>query len=391
MRNVKNITAGVAILLCIFICIYLLTLYLKFTPEEPEVLEDGTYEEIDGKIKQFIDSDVKVKEHLNLFLLLAFSAAVGFLLEKLPALGMVTSALALSYALTMLRFDALPKFPMSVISLCLIHAAGALFFAATSERGKKSLFGLNSAASGGLICNVAAIGICAYICPILSRLSELEEKIAILKESNLIISTKIAVIPDVVDMVWRAFENHGDDQARTALTSITRQYDGDGIEAAFAGTYLPEELPVYIKLAILIFGIVILSLVFKRRAFLGALLSLIPPICIFNNMMYDRMSTATLILLTLTAFGAIGAFAAYQREGMPALVDGNGDEIEIEDENDPQPDEIPATDGEDDAENENLPDWECDKLDYFYEKPKYEPEPKEISPEERDEYLDIRS
>jgi hypothetical protein len=190
-------------------------------------------------------------------------------------------------------------------------------------------------------------------------------------------------------MVWRAFENHGDDQARTALTSITRQYDGDGIEAAFAGTYLPEELPVYIKLAILIFGIVILSLVFKRRAFLGALLSLIPPICIFSHMMYDRMSTATLILLTLTAFGAIGAFAAYQREGMPALVDGNGDEIEIEDEDDPQPDEIPATDGEDDAENENLPDWECDKLDYFYEKPKYEPEPEHISTEERDEYLEI--
>ena len=115
MRNVKNITAGVAILLCIFICIYLLTLYLKFTPDEPKLLEDGTYEEIYGKIKQFIDSDVNIKEHLFLVFLLAISAAVGFLLPKLPAFGMVTSALALSYALTMLRFDALPKFPMSVI------------------------------------------------------------------------------------------------------------------------------------------------------------------------------------------------------------------------------------------------------------------------------------
>jgi hypothetical protein len=89
-------------------------------------------------------------------------------------------------------------------------------------------------------------------------------------------------------------------------------------------------------------------------------------------------------LLTLTAFGAIGAFAAYQREGAPALVDSNGDEIEIEDDDDPDESEIPATDGEDDTENEDLPDWECDKLDYFYEKPKYEP-----TPEERDEYLEI--
>ena len=384
MRNVKNITAGVAILLCIFICIYLLTLYLKFTPEEPELLEDGTYEEIDGAIKQFIDSDVTVKEHLILVILLAVSAAAGFILEKVPAFGMFTSALALSYALTMLRFEALPKFPMSVISLCLIHAVGALFFAATSERGKKSLWWLNSAASGGLLCNLAAIGLCAYICPILQRLAGFEEKLATLKEGGIVIGRKIAVIPGVVDMIWRAFENHGADQARDALTSIMRQYDGDGIKVAWAGTYVSEEMPVYIKLAILIFGIVILSLVFRRRAFIGACLSAIPPIYIFGNIMYDKLSSGTLILLTLTAFGAIGAFAAYQREGAPALVDANGDEIEIEDDDDPDESEIPATDGEDDTENEDLPDWECDKLDYFYEKPKYEP-----TPEERDEYLEI--
>lgn len=389
MRNVKNITAGVAILLCVFICIYVLTLYLKFTPDEPKLLEDGTYEEIDGKIKQFIDSDVNIKEHLTLVVLLALSAAAGFLLEKIPAFGMFTSALALSYALTMLRFDALPKFPMSVISLCLVHASGALFFAATSERGKKSFLGLNSAASGGMLCNIASIGICAYICPILQMIADSEEKIAVLKENNIIIGSKIAAVPGIVDMLWRTFEMHGPEKARSALTTIIRQYDIDGIEAAFVGTYVAEELSVYIRLGILLFGILILSLVFRRRAFVGALLSIIPPIYIFGNIMYDNISTATLILLTLTLFSAIGSFAAYQREGMPALVDGEGDEIEIEDEDDPTGDEIPASDGEDDTANENLPDWECDKLDYFYEKPKYEPEPEEITPEERDEYLEI--
>lgn len=390
MRNVKNITAGVAILLCIFVCIYVLTLYLKFTPEEPEMLDDGTYEEIDGKIKQFIDSDIKVKEHLILAGLLAFSAAVGYLLEKLPSLGMLSAALPLSYALTMLRYEALPKFPMTVITLCATHAVGALFFAATSERGKKSPFGLNSAASGGLICNIAAIGVCAYICPILTRLSALEEKIEALGESNIILSTRIAAIPDVADMIWRAFEKHGPEKARSALTTILRQYDIQGVASGVAGSYVPEEFSIYLKLAILIFGIVILSIVFRRRAFVSALLSLIPPIYVFGNMMQDKLSTGTLVLLTLTIFGAIGAYAAYQREGMPALVDADGDELDIEDEDDPTPDELPANDADDDIENEDLPDWECDKLDYFYEKPKYEPEPEEITPEKRDEYLDIQ-
>lgn len=371
-------------MLCVFICIYLLTLYLKFTPDEPDILEDGTVEEIPGKLEQFLDSNINIEEHLDLVFLLAFSAAAGFLLEKMPAFGMFTSACALAYALTMLRFDALPKFPMSIISLCLVHAVGAVFFAATSERGKKSLFGLNSAASGGFLCNLAALVTTAYICPILSRLAEVTEKIEILKENHLVISTKIAAIPNVVDMVYRTFENHGAEKAREALNAISRQYSADGILRDFEMTFVGGEYSVYLKLGILLFGILILSLVFRRRAWVGAILSAIPPIYIFGNMMYDKISTATLILLTFTLFGAVGAFAAYQREGMPALVDESGDEIEIADEDDPLPEELPASDGEDGCENEDLPDWECAKLDYFYERPRYEP-----TPEERDEYLEI--
>ena len=82
MRSVKNITAGVAVVLCVLICIYVATLYLKFKPEEPKVLSDGTVEEVDSAIKQFIDSDVHAKEHLKLVILLALSAFVGFVFEK---------------------------------------------------------------------------------------------------------------------------------------------------------------------------------------------------------------------------------------------------------------------------------------------------------------------
>ncbi len=388
MKTVKNFTSGIAVMLCVFICIYVLTLYLKFKPAEPEILEDGTMEEVPGKLEQFLDANINTEEHINLIFLLAISAAAGFVLEKVPAFGMFTSACALSYALTMYRFKALPKFPNTIVILCIAHAAGALFYAATSERGRKhSFLGMGSAASGGVICNLAALGITAYICPILYRFSEVTEKVELLKEEGIIISTKLAAIPDVVDMIWRVFERHGSYEARSMLNEISKQYITEGIVEEMQMTYVGEEFSVYLKLGILLFGIIILALAFRRRAWVGALISAIPPIYIFGNMMYDKISTSTLTLLTLTLFGAIGAFAAYQREGEPALVDESGEEIEIPDEDDPLPEEIPQSDGEDDAQGDAITDWECEKLDYFYEKPK--PEPEEITPEERDEYLEI--
>lgn len=375
-------------MLCVFICIYVLTLYLKFTPDEPEMLEDGTMEEVPGKLEQFLDANINTEEHINLVFLLAISAAAGFLLEKVPAFGMLTSACALSYAITMYRFEALPKFPNSVLVLCIAHAAGAIFYAATSERGRKhSFLGMESAASGGLLCNIAALGITAYICPILNKFAAVTEKIELLKEEGLIMSTKLAAIPDVVDMIWQVFERKGIPEARSLLNEISKQYEVEGIVEDMQMTYVGEEFSVYLKLGILLFGIIVLALAFRRRAWVGAVLSVIPPIYVFGNMMFDKLSTSTLTLLTLTLFGAIGAFAAYQREGEPALVDGNGLELETEDDDDPTPDELPKTDGEDDADGDKVTDWECEKLDYFYEKPK--PEPEEITPEERDEYLEI--
>lgn len=388
MKTVKNFTSGIAVMLCVFICIYVLTLYLKFTPDEPEMLEDGTMEEVPGKLEQFLDANINTEEHINLVFLLAISAAAGFLLEKVPAFGMLTAASALSYAITMYRFEALPKFPNSVLVLCIAHAAGAIFYAATSERGRKhSFLGLESAASGGLLCNIAALGVTAYICPILHKFAAVTEKIEILKEEGLIMSTKLAAIPDVVDMIWQVFERKGIPEARSLLNEISKQYEADGIVEDMQMTYVGEEFSVYLKLGILLFGIIVLALAFRRRAWVGAALSAIPPIYVFGNMMFDKLSTSTLTLLTLTLFGAIGAFAAYQREGEPALVDESGEEIETEDDDDPTPDELPKTDGEDDADGDKVTDWECEKLDYFYEKPK--PEPEEITPEERDEYLEI--
>ncbi len=385
MKSVKNIASGIAVMLCVFICIYLLTLYLKFEPEEPEILEDGTVEEIPGKLEQFLDSDIEITEHLNLIFLLAVSAAAGFLLERMPAFGVLTSACALSYTLTMHRFGAIHKYPNAVLILCLAHTAGMIFYAATSERGSKhSFLGLNSAASGGLLCNSAAFGVCLWIFPILKRMAGLTEKLEDLEEAGILVAAKFAAIPDFVDMVWRALQNHGHEKARYVLGTLTRQYETEGIAEAFEMTLVGEEYPAYLKLALLIFGVIILSLVFRRRAWVGALLSALPPLYIFGSMMYDKLSTATLILLSLTAIGAVGSFAAYQREGSPALVGADGEEIEITDPDDPLPEEIPASDAADGAENEDISDEECARLDYFYQKPLPEP-----TPEERDEYLEI--
>lgn len=386
MRSVKNITAGVAIVLCALICIYVLTLYLKFTPEEPKVLSDGTVEEVDNAIKQFIDSDVSAKEHIILASLLFFSALVGFVLEKAPALGMFTSVCALAYALAMFRFSGLPKFPMTVISLCLVHAVGAIFYAATSERGKMSFMGANSAATGGLLCNAAAFFTVSYIARVLGRLCEVADKIEYLEENGIMVTTKLAIVPGTVEMLVRTFENHGLEKARDVLFTFNKQYLNDGIAEKFELSFFGGEYTVYMILMVVLALTVLLSVVFRRSPGFVAFLSAIPAFYVFGNILFEKMSTATLAIFVLTLAAAIGSFAAAQREGMPALVDENGDEIEIDDD---EEDEPRKTDAEDGAENEDLPDWECDKLDYFYQKPKCDPESEEITPEERDEYLEI--
>ena len=386
MKTVKNCTAGIAVLLCILICIYALTLYLKFTPdEEPEILEDGTEEELPSKLEQFLDSNVNAEEHLTLALMLAVSAFIGFVLEKLPALGMLSSACTLAYSLTMLRFEALPKFPRTVVVLCIAHAAGAIFYAATSERGRKSFLGLNSAASGALLCNTAAIGISIYLYRVLNSFGSTEEKIAEIKEAGIVVSAKLAAIPDFIDMMHRTLQVRGVAQARRLLSDVSKQYPDRGIIDDTHMTYAAEESTLYLKLAILLFGVVILAFVFRRRAWIGACLCAIPTLSIFGSIMNDKLSTMTLTLLTLTFIASIGAYAAYQREGAPALVDEDGEEIESADEDDPLPEELPASDAEDDSEGDLVTDWECSKLDYFYENPA----PAPISESERDEYLEI--
>lgn len=385
MRSVKNITAGVAIVLCVLICIYLLTLYLKFTPEEPKLLSDGTYEEVDGAIKQFLDKNVGAEEHLKLVLLLALSAFVGFVFEKRPAFGMLTSVCALAYALTLFSYEGLPKYPMTVISLCLVHTVGAVFFAATSERGKKSLLGINSAAAGGILCNAAAFFTVFSVARTLGKLCDVAEKIELLKENGITVTTKLAIVPDTVEMIWRAFETHGLEKAREVLHTFNKQYETQGVAEQVELSYVAEEYKAYLILAVIIGLALILSLLLRKLPGVVAFVSAIPAIYLFGNILFAKMTTSTLAILALTLASAIGAFAAAQRHGMPALVDDNGDEIEISDEDDE--DEPRKTDAEDGAENEDLPDWECDKLDYFYEKPKYEPV--EITPEERDEYLEI--
>ncbi len=386
MKTVKNITSAIAVFLCILICIYLLTLYLKFKPDEPEIFEDGTVEELPGKLEQFLDSNVKVEEHLTLIFLLAVSAFAGFLLDKMPAFGVLTSAVALAYVLTMFGYEALPKFPKSIVIFTVAHAAGALFYAATSERGREhSRLRMNSAASGGLLCNTAALGLSLSLLPTLSRLSQITERLEILDEAKIIISTKFAIIPNLVDMVWRVYERQGVEKARLTMLKLTKQYESAGITEDLEMSFVGEEYSVYLKLAIILFGVIVLSLVLRRRPWAGAILALVPPVYIFHSMLYDRLSTATLVLLTLTAIGAISAFAAYQRDGEPALVDENGYELEIEDEDDPLPEEIPASDAADGSEGDLISDEECARLDYFYEKPEEEP-----SPEQREEFLEIK-
>ena len=70
-----------------------------------------------------------------------------------------------------------------------------------------------------------------------------------------------------------------------------------------------------------------LAFIFRKKTGLVAFLSALTATYAFGNVLFGKMSTASLAILAMTIFAAIGAFAAAQREGMPALVDENGDEL----------------------------------------------------------------
>lgn len=361
MKTVKNITCGIAICLAVLITIYLLTAFVKFKPDEGDVLEDGTVEEVDGAIEQFLDSNIKYEEHLNLIILLLISAAVGLALEKLPSLGVISSAVALCYALTLLRLDELDKYPMTIVILTLTHTAGAMIYAATAtvdEQKRRPLF--SPASSAAVLLSTGALAVGSYVVFLQHQATKTAEYVEIMAQDILTISPRLTTIPHVIESAYRVFTMHGAEEARMVLVTSLNEFEAGTLRAELANTINADEMTTYLKLVIILLATIVFSLVLRRFSRIVAAISFIPPLYAFLSLMNDSFTSATLVLLTLTTAAAICAFSAIGHKERASLVDADGNELPF-DEWDEDEEHI----DDDDHDSDTVSDEEAEGLDFF--------------------------
>lgn len=371
MKTVKNITCGIAICLAVLILIYLLTLYVKFKPDEGEVLEDGTVEEVPGKLEQFLDSNVKHEEHLNLIFVLLVSAATGIFLEKIPSLGVVSSTVALCYALTLRRLEELDKFPMTIVILTLIHTVGAIIYAATADtsRSKIRIFEASSS-SAAVICQTLALGISSYVVYLQYQVLKTADYVEEMSAEILKIAPRLCTIPHVIESAYRVFQMHGAVEARRLLTTALNEFTSTDLDAELATTINADELSTYRGLVIILLAVIVFSFVCRRHPAIVATLTFVPPIYIFISLLGASFTSATLTLLTLSLVSAMAAFAAVSRKGAPPVLDGDGNEIAF-DEWDEDEEHI----DDDDHDSDSITDEDADGFDFFIGSEKITPPP----------------
>ncbi len=299
MKFLRAFTAGIAILLAVLILIYLVTLYVKYKPDEKK-LEKG-----ESKPVQFIKSAQHNKDYLRLAFFLFLSAAAAAVFKRQPEIGLVASVLLLAFDAQLIANSQLTKRPMAITILILAHLIAAFALCAESSARLRRrpcrvagfcLFGLSGAAAAWTV---------RY-----QRIFETSAKIEeSFPESTFTISPQVRAYPDLVSIILRKFQNYGEDEARSLLSDFNSDIEIGQMRLKLLNTIDPEQQKAYIRLLLLLFGAAVLIFALRRFGKLCALLSSLPAISVAFNILFDKTSTLTLPLLVMT-FAAFCCFAA---------------------------------------------------------------------------------
>ena len=305
MKPAKSFTDGLAILLAVLLLIYLLTCYIKYNPGEEALLEES-------KLTLFFESSVHYRQHLYLTLMLSMSVAVGMILRKRPGFCLLFSCAPLCYALTMYASKDLTVHPMIIILGCLAHTAGSIFFAAAEDRR----LGKNFLSNGGLLCTLSALAL-STACTV--RQSAAASVASIVKEmetAGINLPSKIHSNTDVIRRIYDLYIRRGTSYASGMAGDYSREFEAEGIKLYYLGSIKGEQLSVYIRLSLILFGLAVLWFFLRRRhRGLAALIAFIPPVYLFINLLFDRVSAMPLMLMALTLIAAVCAAADFDQHG----------------------------------------------------------------------------
>lgn len=297
----KSFTDGLAIFLAILIAIYLMVGFIKLDNGKSEPMKAAE------KVEKLLDT-ASYRVYINIMLMLVLSAAVGIILRRLPWLGIPAAALPLFYELFLLSEKLLTKYPTGVILFTAAHAAGAIAYAALSDRRGMTVC---STAFGGAIAALMGAGVSAYVAVLSGRVTAFADTLATIRTRGVIIPDAVKPIRGAVGRIYSVCLTEGEQSARSLSSEYLESLGKSGARAAFFGSVEGDEMRTYIGIAVLFFGAAVLGFVLAARHFgtLAGIAACIPGAVTAVMLANERLSAGGIILLAASVLAA-ACFAA---------------------------------------------------------------------------------
>lgn len=328
MKTLRGFCAGIAILLAVLMVVYLVTLYVKFKPDEQKK-ENGK-----GKPVQFLEAAAHNRIYLRLLFFVCLSAAVCLILKKAPAAGAVSAVLLLAFVGELFSASLLTKRPMVISVFLLVHALANIALCAVRDRFTSSR---NCAWGSGLCLGAAGLmtGAAAYFQNVFSKSAEAAAE---LEEASITVVSKVRAFPELMDTVVRIFRNEGDSAARGAASDFALDLNIGQLQTSFFGSINEEQLSDYKKLLLVILASAVIALALRRRLpVVSAAVSFLPFVWCAFAIPADKMSTLALpIMITSLGAGLLAAGSVQRGLGRDPA-----------EESEPEPEDAPASGADD--------------------------------------------
>ena len=299
MKLLRAFTAGVALLLAVLIVIFLLTLYVKFKPDEKKI-ENGI-----SKPVQFVKSSQLNRDLVRITFFLVLSAAAALIFKRQPQICLTISVLLLAYDAQLIVNGQLTKRPMAITVLILAHVISAFALCA----GRKGDDGRRAARGAGFAILGCSFVSAAYVLRYQRLMLRSSMLTAVLPDNSFNIPPQLRAYPDLIEMIVRKFENYGEEAARDLSSDFTTAIETGQMKLKFLNSINTEEIKAYTRFLLLVFAAVVLCAGLKRFRTLSALPAALPFVSVCYCAFFEKMTTLSLplIVMTLAAFCCFAA------------------------------------------------------------------------------------
>ena len=293
MKALRAFVNGLAVMLAVFILIYLLATYAKFTLPEAKA-EAGI-----SKVRAFIEQAQFNRDYIRLVLFFSLAALSGILFKKKPAVPLFVAVLLCAFVLQLYANGQLTKRPMVLTIFAAVIAAGDVILCAWQDR----LTGSVTLSRAGLAATAVSLAICSVCSVYQHGLYVIIDGLTKLEENGIKISDKFKGSPRLLRMVIDSFENRGTDAARELYYHFNRQIDPGEIKEKFFGSLDGSDFRAGLALTLLVFGSAVLCFVcvMRKKTLPAALISSVPAAAAFVLSITDRLDSLGLpVMLTLS-------------------------------------------------------------------------------------------